>query len=195
MRAALAGLAALTVLATGCGRAEGVRDTRRALERAGYTQVDVTVRSGGGIDVVSVDAVGPDAERATQIVWTTVPVRFDQLVVSVGTFVSADSYEALVERFGPRNPDLDRRQISDQVVRDGLDLMLLLTLGAVLSVAGVVTLGLLVVRTARGRGTVAGGEDDQAVGPISGLGDADDSPTAGASPAAAEAEGPEAIPS
>ncbi len=191
-RAALVLLVLVTTAA--CGRAEGVADTRRALEGAGFTEVDVGVRSGGGIDVVRVDAQGDDPDRAAEVVWDTVPVRFDQLVVTLGPGSgnsgpsgSSYGYQTLVERFGPRDPDLDRKQLSDEVVRDGLDLMLLLSLAALLSVGGVVALGLLLLRTAR---RVRG---DQAEGPASGPGDDDASPTAGAS--ATEAEGPEAIPS
>ncbi|HEX2046744.1 MAG TPA: hypothetical protein VHF27_03210 [Acidimicrobiales bacterium] len=190
MRTARRGLLALALLGlAGCGRAEGVSDTRRALEGAGFTAVDVGVRSGGGIDVVRVDAAGGDPARAAEVVWDTLPVRFDQLVVALGAGTSSYGYAALVERFGPRDPDLDRKQLSDQVVRDGLDLMLWLTLGALLSVGGVVALALLVVRTAR-RGRRPGGQAD---GPASDAGDDDASPTAGAS--ATDAEGPEAIPS
>jgi hypothetical protein len=185
-RALLLGVA--VVASAACGRAEGVADTRRALEGAGFTEFDVGVRSGGGIDVVRVDAVGADPDRAAEVVWQTVPVRFDQLVVTLGgDAASSYGYQALVERFGPRDPDLDRKQLSDRVVRDGLDLMLLLTLGALLSVGGVVALGLLLLRTARRA------RPGQAEGPTSPLGDEEASPTAGAS--ATEAEGPEAIPS
>ncbi|MDQ4071130.1 MAG: hypothetical protein M3203_16915 [Actinomycetota bacterium] len=186
---ARAALAVALLVLTACGGAEGVADTRRGLEDAGYSEVDVTVRSGGGIDVVRVDtAAGPEPERAARVVWTTLPVRFDQLVVTVGPAGDSYGYRSLVERFGPRDRSLDRKQISEQVVRDGLDLMLLLALAALLCVGGVVTLGLLVVRAARA-GRPA--PDDQVEGPISGL--AAGSPTAG--DPAAEADGPEAIPS
>ena len=186
-RAALVALALLVCAA--CGRAEGVADTRRALEGAGFTEVDVTVRSGGGIDVVRVDAQGGEPDEAAEVVWDTLPVRFDQLVVALGPSAASYGYEGLVERFGARNPDLDRKQVSDQVVRDSLDLMLWLTLAALLSVGGVVALGLLVLRTSRR--TRRPGAGDQAEGPASGPGDAEASPTAGAS----ATEGPEAIPS
>ncbi|MDQ3897952.1 MAG: hypothetical protein M3326_12050 [Actinomycetota bacterium] len=189
-RAVLAILALLAL--AGCGRAEGVADTRRALERAGFRDVDVTVRSGGGIDVVRVDATGGPADRAAETVWTTLPVRFDQLVVTLGPDGAAYSYEILTQRFGTREPGLDRKQVNEQVVRHGLDLMLLLTLGALLSVGGVVTLAWLVLRAAR-RGRPAGlaAPGDQPVGPISGLGAA----SLTAEESAAEAEGPGAIPS
>ena len=182
-------VALVALVAVGCGRAEGLTDTRRALEGAGFTEVDVTVRSGGGIDVARVDASGGDPDRAAEVVWTTLPVRFDQLVVALGTSATSYGYEDLVRRLGARDPDLDRKQVSDQVVRDGLDLMLWLTFAALLSVGGVVALGLLVLRAARRTRRRLG--DVQAEGPASGLGDDEASPTAGAS----ATEGPEAIPS
>ena len=196
MRIARGAVLALALLGlAGCGRAEGVADTRRALEGVGFIEVDVGVRSGGGIDVVRVDAQGGDPDRAAEVVWDTLPVRFDQLVVTLGpsgpqsgnsgSGATSYGYQSLTERFGPRDPDLDRKQLSDQVVRDGLDLMLLLTLGALLSVGGVVALGLVLLRTARRR------RPAQAEGPTSPPGDEDASPTAGAS----ATEGPEAIPS
>lgn len=184
-----AALVLLLAVLAGCGRAEGLADTRRALEGAGYVEVDVDVRSGGGIDVARIDASGDDPDRVAAVVWETLPVRFDQLVVTLGPEVSTYGYQSLAERFGARDPDLDRRQLSDQVVRDGLDLMLWLTLAAVLSVGGVVALALLVLRA--GRRTRHPGREDQAEEPGSGLGDAEESPTAGAS----ATDGSEAIPS
>ncbi len=85
MRTARCAVLALALLAlAACGRADGVADTRRALEEVGFTEVDVGVRSGGGIDVVRVDAQGGDPDRAAEVVWDTLPVRFDQLVVTLG---------------------------------------------------------------------------------------------------------------
>ena len=61
-------LAVLLVLLAGCGRAQGVADTRQALERAGYRDVEVTLSTGGGIGVARVEAAagtlgtGPAAE-------------------------------------------------------------------------------------------------------------------------------------
>ena len=184
----LAGLAVLGLALAGCANARGVADTRTALEGSGYRDVAVSLRSGGGIDVARVDAAAggaPAPEVAAEVVWRTLPVRFDQLVVAVGDDTTVFGYEALVQRLGPRDPSLDRRQVSEEVVEDGLELVLLLTAGTALSVAGVVGAGFLVLRAARRRG-----RDDQVEGPISGLGD--DSPT-GADPL--DAEGPEAIPS
>ncbi len=170
----------------GCERAQGVVDTKDALEGAGYRAVEVSLRTGAGIGVARVEAAegGPAPERAAEVAWRTVPVRFDQLVVVVGSRSESFGYGDLAARFGPRDPSLDRRQIDDEVVRDGLELMLLLSIGALLSVAAVVALGLAVLRTAR---RVTG----QAEGPASGLGEGAATPGA----ASETADGEDAIPS
>jgi hypothetical protein len=181
-------LLALVVLLAGCANAQGATHARRALERAGFREVKLSLRSASGIAVARVD-VGPGSpppEQAAEVVWGTLAVRFDQLVVSEGDEASSFSYEALADRLGPRQPSLDRKQVDEEVVRNGLTLMLLLSLGALLSVGAVVGLVVLVLRKARRR-------MDQAEGPTSGAGD--DSPIMGALSEEAAVEGPEAIPS
>jgi hypothetical protein len=173
----------LALALAGCGRAQGMSDTKDALGEAGYREVDVSLHTGGGIGVARVDAApgGPPPERAAEVAWGTLPVRFDQLVVAVGPQSESYGYEALVARFGPRDPSLDRKQIDEKVVRDGLKLMLLLSIAAILSVGVVCALGFLVLRAAR-RATRQASADG------------DDSPTA-RGPSDASVEGPEAIPS
>lgn len=153
----LAALLAVVLLLAGCGRAQRVADTRRGLEGAGYRDVEVILRTGGGIGVARVEAApgAPPAETAARVVWTTLPVRFDQLVVALGDQTAAFSYEELDGRFGPREPSLDGRQIDEEVVRSGLKLMLLLTGAALLSVGAVVVTGLLALKASR-RATAAG---------------------------------------
>lgn len=135
----------------GCSRAEGVKDTRRALEGAGYRHVAIDLRTGGGLGVarVNADGGGPAAETAAGVVWRTLPVRFDQLIVTLGDQVASFGYEELTRQFGPRDPSLDGEQIDEQVVRSGLKLMLLLSAGAVASVGLVVVSALAVVRATR----------------------------------------------
>ena len=147
----LAALLAVVLLLTGCGRAQGVADTRRALEDSGYRDVEVVLRTGGGIGVARLEAApgAPPAETAARVAWTTLPVRFDQLVVAVGDQTAAFSYEDLAGRFGPRDASLDGRQIDEEVVRSGLKLMLLLSGAALLSVGAVVVTGLLALKAAR----------------------------------------------
>ena len=148
MRRRLAALALALVALAGCGRAQGVADTRRALESAGYREVDVDLRAGSGFGVARVDAGpgGPAPETAAKVVWDTLPVTFDQLIVAVGGAPTPFSYEELTRRFGPRDPSLDGKQIDEQVVRSGLRLMLLLSAGALLSVVFVVVTALAGIR-------------------------------------------------
>jgi hypothetical protein len=152
MRRRLAAVLAVVLVAVpACGRAEGVRGTRRVLEEAGYRNVHIDLRTGGGLGVARVDADsgGPAAETAAGVVWRNLPVRFDQLVVSLGGQVSTFGYEELAGRFGPRDSSLDGKQVDEQVVRSGLRLMLLLSAGAVLSVGAVVITGLAVIRATK----------------------------------------------
>jgi hypothetical protein len=133
-----------------CGRAQAVADTRRGLERAGYRDVEVDLRTGGGIGVARIDATaGSDPSEAAEVAWTTLPVRFDQLIIAVGDQVATFSYEDLERRFGPRTRSLDGRQIDEEVVESGLKLMLVLSAAALLSLGAVVVTGLLAVKAAR----------------------------------------------
>jgi hypothetical protein len=148
-RAAAVALCALVL--AGCGRAEGVDDTRRALENAGYLDVEIELHAGNGIGVARVTAAsgGPPADTAAGVVWRTLPVRFDQLIVASGDASTPFSYEELADRLGPRDPSLDGKQVDEEVVRSGLWLMLLLSAGAILSVGLVVVTGLAVIRATR----------------------------------------------
>lgn len=145
-------LALAAVLAVaGCGRAQGVADTRRALEDAGYREVKVDLRAASGIGIARVDTApgGPAPEAAAQVVWETLPVTFDQLIVAIDGAATPFSYEELTSRFGARDPSLDGKQIDEQVVRSGLRLMLLLSAGALLSVGFVVVTALAGVRAVK----------------------------------------------
>jgi hypothetical protein len=135
-----------------CGRAQGVADTRRALERTGFRNVDISLRTGGGIGIARVQTAAgdaPPADEAAEVAWDTLPVRFDQLIVAIGDTTSSYSYDDLERRYGPRDQSLDGKQIDDEVVRSGLKLMLVLTGAAMLSVGVVVALGLAAVRAAK----------------------------------------------
>ena len=147
----LAVLAVAVLAVAGGGRAEGVADTRRALEGAGYQQVGIDLRARSGIGVARVEAAagGPPADSAAEVVWDTLPVRFDQLIVALGDATTPFSYQELAGRFGPRDRALDGKPIDEQVVRSGLRLMLLLSAGALLSVGLVVVTVLAVVRATK----------------------------------------------
>jgi hypothetical protein len=148
-----------------CGRAQGMADTRLALERAGYRDVAVSLRTAGGNGYAEVRASTANAkppEQAAGVIWTTLPVRFSALAVVIGDRTSTFTYEQLEGRFGPRDPALDRHQLDEVVVRSGLKLMLALSVAALLSVGAVVAVGILALRAARRARQVAG--------PTSGLG-------------------------
>jgi hypothetical protein len=151
-------LALVAVLAlAGCGRAQGVDDTRRALEDAGYREVDVDLRGASGIGIARVSTApsGPPPETAAKVVWETLPVSFDQLIVAIGGVRTPFSYEELTGRFGARDASLEGKQIDEQVVRSGLKLMLLLSAGALLSVGFVVVTalaGMRAIKKARASG-------------------------------------------
>ena len=144
-------VALCAVVVAGCARAQGVDDTRRALEDAGYLDVDIDLRAASGIGVARVVAApgGPPADIAARVVWTTLPVRFDQLIVAVGDASTPFGYQELAGRLGPRDPSLDGKQVDEEVVRSGLRLMLALSAGAILSVGLVVAAGLAVIRATR----------------------------------------------
>ncbi len=152
MRRRVLALVAGALLLAGCGRAQRVADTRRVLDDLGYHNVDVSLRAGGSIGVARIQADpegAPPAEQAAEVAWKTLPVRFDQLIVALGDQVAAYSYEDLAGRFGPRDRALDTRQVDEEVVKSGLKLMLVLSAGAILSVAAVVFTGLGAVKAAR----------------------------------------------
>ena len=147
----LAAVALCALVLAGCGRAQGVDDTRRALEDAGYVDVDIELHAAKGVGVARVTAApgGPTPATAAEQVWKVLPVRFDQLIVAVGGESTPFSYEELTRRFGPRDPSLDGKQVDEEVVRSGLRLMLLLSAGAILSVGAVVATGMAVIRATR----------------------------------------------
>jgi len=152
VRTALVAVAACALAVAGCGRAQAVADTRRALERAGYRDVEISLRTGGGIGVARIDAApqgAPPADAAAEVAWDTLPVRFDQLIVAAGAEVATFSYEDLERRYGPRQSSLDGRQIDQEVVERGLKLMLVLSGAAILSVGAVVVTGAMAFKAAK----------------------------------------------
>jgi hypothetical protein len=147
----LAALALCAVAVAACGRAEGVDDTRRALAGAGYSEVDIELHAARGVGVARVTTApgGPPPDTAAGVVWRTLPVRFDQLIVASGDATTPFSYEDLTRRFGLRDPSLDGKQVDEEVVERGVKLMLVLSAGAFLSVGAVVVIALRVLRAAR----------------------------------------------
>jgi hypothetical protein len=150
-RAAAVALCAL--LLGGCGRVYDVAETKRALKQAGYSDVSVSLDTAGGLGFARVELSndgGPRPERAAELVWDTLAVRFYTLSIVVdGEHAAFYTYDEAEQEFGPRDPSLNRRQIDEELVAGGLKLMLLLSAGALLSVGVVVGMAVAVVRATR----------------------------------------------
>jgi len=156
---------ALVVL-TACTTIRGLIDTENALDRAGFSDVDVGFDSAEGFDQVQITvrpestAGGAEAQarQAAKVVWTTFPLRFDLLRVelldpfegSVTTYTYGEMAE-LTETFGARDPKLDEKALGDDLVRTGLGIAVALAIGGVLFLAAVVIAIVMGVRTSRRR--------------------------------------------
>lgn len=165
-RLALALVVAGLVVLAACSTIRGVLDTTQALEREGFTEVDMSFDSAEGFDRVDVilrpasssgDAEG-QAEEAARVVWTTFPLRFDLLQVELlgsfeGSSTSTYTYGEMVELFGPRDPGFDDKELSDDVVRAGLGIAIVLAVGGIIFLAAVVLAIVMGVRTSRRRGS------------------------------------------
>lgn len=176
-RAGLAlALLALLVLAA-CTTVRGIIDTERALEDAGFTDVDTGFESAEGFDQIEI-AVRPvstegdaesEADQAASVVWTTFPLRFDFLQVELlGPFeqyTTTYTYGELAEIFGPRPANLDDKELSDDVVRAGLGIAIVLAVGGIVFLAGVVLAIVMGVRTSRRRQSVTPPPWPPVVGP------------------------------
>jgi hypothetical protein len=148
---------ALVVVATGCAAVRGLLDTERALRRAGFERVDISVDSRGPDDTVQVTARQARAHEdpngaVAGVVWREFPFRFDRLDVFV-TSVPARSYsrEELVGRFGPRPAHLDQRSLEDSIRRTGLVVAVAVAVAFFGFLAIVIVTVVLVVRSQRKR--------------------------------------------
>jgi predicted small secreted protein len=161
--AALVGFALVAVLLlAACSTVRGIIDTQSALERAGFTDVEIGFSSDEGFDRVEVTVrpeageVGVDdpAEDAARVVWSTFPLRFDQLRVDLlgprsGTTTYTSGEMAAI--FGPRRPGLDDKALGDDLVRTGVGIAVVLVVGGILFLAAVVIAVVMGVRTSRRR--------------------------------------------
>ncbi len=172
---ALVGLVALSA----CTTIRGLIDTEDALVRAGYTDVDLGFDSANGFDQVHV-TLRPEsteggaegqAERAAEVVWTVFPLRFDLLRIELlGAFEGPGTvtytYSEMAEIFGPRPPDLDEKELGDDVVRAGLGVAIVLAVGGLLFTVAVVLTVMLGVRASRRRKAITPPPWPPVVGPV-----------------------------
>lgn len=159
------GLVAVLLLAgAGCGVAKGFLSTVQALDKAGFTASSVQPGSG---DTVVVEVRNKDAEDldvaaadAAKVVWQNLPLPIQRLEVTCtngyggrGDF-AADRAE-LEQRFGARNPELDRGFEGNDLRTAGLVLAVLLVVG-LLVLGGIVTLIVVLTKRARKRNAPQG---------------------------------------
>jgi hypothetical protein len=146
----------------GCSTIEAFTDLSSALRAEGFTDIEVTV-GGGDPVVLVVNADAPSGsttsealDDATEIVWTTFPRRFEVLQLTVDGERRRLGYDEIEEDLGARPARLDRTDLTDEVTRLSLGLIvgLVATVILILLVVGVV---LLVVSRRRRRRGVMGG--------------------------------------
>lgn len=118
-RGALA-VSLLVLLALGgCGSADVANDLATRLQYEGYSNLSVNLNADQPMgDVVTVRArgnVGLSDEEAIEslqtVIWNSLPRQFDALDIRVGKVHRISTYQQLSQRFGPRDRELDQRQI------------------------------------------------------------------------------------
>ncbi len=159
------------LLLAGCTTIRGLIDTEEALQEAGFTEVEVDFSSAEGFDQVEIalrpasgsalpppsfeGAAADTAEEAARIVWTVFPLRFDlvriELLGPPDGFVTTYTYSEMAEIFGPRSPELDEKELGDDVVRAGVGVAIVLAVGGLLFLAAVVLAIVFGVRASRQR--------------------------------------------
>src|SRR4051794_15871001 len=119
MKRALAALAVVAMLVAGvsCGTVRSTVATLRALDDAGYDNINVRLNSDSGFDTVVVRASGGPSEdpvgKAAGIVWTTFKLHLDQVDVNIGGQRQLFTRGDLEERFGPRPAGYDKSLARD----------------------------------------------------------------------------------
>ena len=155
---------AIAATATGCGELTGIDRTESALRDAGFTGVTVTVSSAHGFDTVmakvSVDAppgaLASVVDRVSGIVWRTIDLRFDEVIVVARVparhvkTIQPLRRDALDRLFGPRPARLDRKSIGQQLAHTGRTLLVELTIAGA---AGLVAFAIVIVLLVRAIGS------------------------------------------
>jgi len=159
----LVGLAALVLVVAGCSVLKGAFSTIKALNDAGFPSANI--RNGTTVDswVVTVRKDTEDldgaAEEAAGVVWRKLPLRIERLdVICDNGFGGTGSFTArraeLEERFGARDPDLDKGfQKSD--VKTVLAVIGGLVVLGLLVLTAIVVLIVVLVRRSRRRSEVS----------------------------------------
>lgn len=150
-RAALAGLLVCVLALTGCAALADLGQLREDLNSAGYDATTINQNTTNGHTVLSIGVAMPDdvptdedSEKVAEVVWTTYPSDFDQLVITMNGAVRLDATaDDLTGRFG------ERPEIAGEPADDGGPSSALLVI--VVLVVAVVFAGLMVLLWHRGR--------------------------------------------
>ncbi|MGI5127585.1 hypothetical protein ACQEVB_12305 [Pseudonocardia sp. CA-107938] len=157
-RARLLGIALLAVLLAGCGALQTTLDMSGRLQKDGFRSASVLLNSKNGHDVVTVRAEGHDTlrgddafDRAARIVWQELPLRFDELQVTIAGETARAARQDLEDAFGSRNPALDQRSIGQEIgggfVTVGIVVLVVFVVGTI----GIVLLVVWLVRRSQRR--------------------------------------------
>jgi len=118
-RGALAVCLLLLLGVAGCGSSDVANELATRLQYEGYHNLSVKLASNQPAgDVVVVRARGNVAlsdeeaiESLQNVIWNSLPRRFDLLDIRVGSVQRQASYQQLSQRFGPRDRALDEHGI------------------------------------------------------------------------------------
>lgn len=150
-------LAVLAVLA-GCSTVRAFTDLTSELESAGFTSTQVNVAGGDPVALTvranapSGDTTDEGHDAAAEIVWDTFPRRFAEARISIDGDDRTVTRAQMQDRYGDRPAELDDGgELSDDINRVGVGVLVALLAGGVLVVAIVGLVVLLVVRSRRRR--------------------------------------------
>ncbi|QYN38950.1 hypothetical protein K1T35_18135 [Pseudonocardia sp. DSM 110487] len=124
-RAGIAFLALIAVLLGGCAGGNPLQTAiamSGRLAEDGFRDTNVNLNSTNGRDIVVVSASGHDSLsggpafiRAGELVWTQLPLRFDEMRIEIGNDATEASRQQLETSFGPRDPAMDEQTIGGAI--------------------------------------------------------------------------------
>lgn len=151
-------LGALLLLVAGCGVVQGTVSTVRALDRAGFSSPQIRLDVGESVRVEvekDTEDLNAAAIEAAGVVWSNLPLRVEGLDVTCENgFGGRGTYQAdrteLEQRFGARDPDLDRGFEESDLRTVGIVVVVVLV-GGLLVLTGIIILIVVLVRRSKKR--------------------------------------------
>lgn len=121
-RAVLAACLLLLLGVAGCGSSDVANELATRLQYEGYHNLSVklvgnqpagdlvVVRARGNVALSDEEAI----ESLQNVIWNSLPRRFDLLDIWVGSVQRQATYQQLSQRFGPRDRSLDENRIGTE---------------------------------------------------------------------------------